>query len=81
MEIGHPDLWRFLEMLVAVGAIFVPLWWASRQQNKRQHTQNIRRFDYLINEAAERPHHQHLERQGPLCAENIRYSPRKFEGD
>jgi hypothetical protein len=85
MNLGSIDFARFIEMLVAVAAIFIPLWAANRKQNREQHKQNLSRFDYLINEAAERPHHAHLDgrpgMKGTLQAENIVYSPRKFEGD
>lgn len=78
---GQIDIARFFEMLVAVGAIFIPLWWSNRNQNRKQHIQNLRRFDYLINEAAERPHHSHQENSGPLTKEGIHYSPHKFEAE
>jgi len=81
MQADHFDFFRVVEAAIAVGAIYVPLWFANRLQNQRNHKANLRRFDYLINEAAERPHHKHWERTGTLVAEGIVYSPRKFDGD
>jgi hypothetical protein len=81
MQADHFDFWRLIESIIAIASVFVPLWFANSRQNKKQHSQNLKRFDYLINEAAERPHHKHMEKAGILMAEGIVYSPRKFNGD
>jgi hypothetical protein len=79
---AHFDLWHYLEVLVGAGTIFIPLWWANRETSRKNHTQNLTRLNYLINETMERPHHKHMDGQpgdtGPLQAEHIAYPPRQF---
>lgn len=81
----HFDIWHFLEVLLGVGTIFIPLWWANRGQNQKNHVQNLNRLNYLINETTERPSHKHMDGQpgdtGALQAENIIYPPRPFHND
>jgi hypothetical protein len=79
----HFDFWHYVEVMVGVSTIFLPMWWANRIESKRNHTQNLSRLNYLINETSERPHHRHTDGQpgdeGPLLAQNIVYPPRPFD--
>jgi hypothetical protein len=79
------DWLHYIEVLLGAATVFVPLWWANRQQTKNNHAQNLKHFNYLINETTERPHHKHLDGQpgdeGPLMAQNIVYPPRPFNGN
>lgn len=79
IQSGHFDVSRFIEMVISVAVVFIPLWFSNRKDNKTKHEQNIKRFDYLINEAIERPHHSHEEKSGNLTASGIRFGPRKID--
>jgi len=71
------DWVRVLEVMIGAASVFVPLWWATFQENRRNHQENVKKLDELLYEQEERPNHEHTERSGPLLAENIRYKPGK----
>lgn len=79
---------RLVENFIAVAAIFVPLWYVNREQQKRQHRQNSDKLDTLLDEQAERPSHLHMDahpddprRSGPLTADQVRYRPKRRSED
>lgn len=74
------DVWRLLEVVIAVGAIMIPLWVSDRRERHKQHKENSEKLEMLLDEQEERPAHAHVETSGNLTAEGIRYKPRRANG-
>jgi hypothetical protein len=53
----------------------------AEDRRQQLHNENMKRFEELLDEANERPHHKHTEGKGTLTAEGISYAPpKRFNG-
>jgi hypothetical protein len=81
MDAGHLDFGHLLETILG-GTVPILIYIASnkrkaKQDNDKRHEDSQKLIADLATRAEYLPFHGHDEREGPLCAEGIRWGPDK----